>query len=230
MSGDSKNLQRLIEKGGAESPEEARLRDLIQASGDVDVTDASKQEIYAAVLARGHGRRRERFSLLRPAVVFGVLLVAAGATAAATLGHRWLQQRRQPAPAAAAPAPVEPRTPAAAPRGEVTAVPVELPGNAPETRRAQAPRARARSEDPSAVVNALEALRKQRDPARAAKLLAGYLAAHPKGALAEEALALSIEAAAAMHDPAASEFASRYLREYPTGRFRHTADAVLARH
>jgi hypothetical protein len=103
--------------------------------------------------------------------------------------------------------------------------PVEIP----ETPRPHTPRTRPRSEDPSAVVDAVEALRKQHDPDRAAKLLAGYLAAHPKGALAEEALALSIEAATARHDPAAPAFARRYLRDYPTGRFRQTAQAVLER-
>jgi hypothetical protein len=236
MSGDSKNLQRLIEMGEAATPEEVRLRDLVQASGNVEISDASKQKIYTAVLVRRHARPRKQLAVLRPAVVFGVVLVAAGATAAATLGHRWMHQPRHLVAPPAAPAPIESQTRVAAPRVGVTAAPAEISASAPETRRSHTPRARGRSEeargrseDPSAVVNALEALRKQRDPERAAKLLAGYLAANPRGALAEEALALSIEAAAALHDPAASEFARRYLREYPTGRFRQTANAVLAR-
>jgi hypothetical protein len=237
MSGDSKNLQRLIEMGEAATPEEVRLRDLVQASGNIEVSDASKQKIYTAVLVRRHARPKKQFAVLRPAVVFGVLLVAAGATAAATLGHRWMQQPRHPVAPPAAPAPIESHTRAATPRVAVTAPPAdEISASAPETRRSHTPRARGRneearerSEDPSAVVNALEALRKQREPERAAKLLAGYLASNPRGALAEEALALSIEAAAALHDPAASEFARRYLREYPTGRFRQTANAALAR-
>jgi len=81
------------------------------------------------------------------------------------------------------------------------------------------------------VVQAVEALRNQHDPWRAGKLLADYLASHPRGALVEEALALSIEAAAARHDdPAAASFANRYLKDYPTGRFRRTAETALARH
>jgi len=227
MKGGGKDMERLIEMGEAATAEQARLRDLVQASGDVEVSDASKQNVYMAVLARREGRSRTRFALLRPVVVLGVVLVAAGATAAATLGHRWIQQRRRPAPAALAPA--APRGRAEAPRKERAATPVDIPTTAPETHRPHAPRTRARSEDPSAVVDAIEALRKQHDPDRAAKLLAGYLAAHPKGAVTEEALALSIEAATLRHDPAASEFARRYLREYPSGRFRQTAQAVLER-
>jgi hypothetical protein len=226
-------LQRLTETSDAASPAEARLRDLVQASGGVEVSDTAKGKIYASVLARRQTRHAQRFVLLRPAVAFGVVLVAAGATAAATLGHRWMRQRGVPVAAPAAPAPVEPRARPAAPRHEDVVAPapapVEIPATAPESRRPHAPRARARSEDPSAVVTALEALRKQHDPDRAAKLLAGYLAAYPKGALAEEALALSIEAAVARHDPAAMEFARRYLRAYPSGRFWQTAEAALAR-
>ena len=223
---EDEKLQRLVDKTAASSPGEARLRNLVQASAGVEVSDAARAKIYASVVARRQPRRR---ASLRPAVVFAVLLVAAGATAAATLGHRWMQQRRGPAPVIAPPTPVEHRVRPALPRHEevVAPGPVELP--APETRRTHAVRARPRSEDPSAVVMALEALRKQHDPDRAARLLAGYLAAHPEGALAEEALALSIEAAVARHDPAATDFAKRYLRAYPNGRFRQTADAALTR-
>jgi hypothetical protein len=229
MKGGGKDMERLIEMGDAATPEQARLRDLVEASSNVEIPDASKQNVYAAVLARREGQRRTRFALLRPVVVFGVVLVAAGATAAATLGHRWIQQRRRPAPVPAALAPTAPRARAEVPREVRAAAPIDVPATAPETHRPHAPRTRARSEDPSAVVDAIEALRKQHDPDRAAKLLAGYLAAHPKGAVTEEALALSIEAATMRHDPAASEFARRYLREYPSGRFRQTAQAVLER-
>lgn len=224
MNGGGKDMDRLVEMGAAATPEEARLRELVEARGGVEISDASKQNIYAAVLARREGRRRTRFALLRPAVVFGVVLVAAGATAAATLGQRWIQERRRPAPPAIAPV-ARPE----APREEHGAPPLDVPATAAPAHRPHAPRTRARSEDPSAVVHAVEALRKQHDPDRAAKLLAGYLAANPKGALAEEALALSIEAASVRHDPAASDFARRYLREYPSGRFRQTAQAVLER-
>ena len=78
-------------------------------------------------------------------------------------------------------------------------------------------------------MSAIQALRQDRDPERAGRLLAAYLRTHPRGALAEEAVALSIEAADARHSPAAATFAERYLKEYPHGRFRSAAERVLAR-
>ena len=225
-------LQRLIDKKAFSSPEEAQLRDLVQASRTVDLSDETKQGVYASVLQRQQTRGRAGFTLLRPAVVFTVLLVAAGATTAATLGQRWMAQRNRPVPTPPAAAPAKPQARPASPAAPaiVAPTPVELPVAEPESPRQRPSRVRARSEDPSQVVAAVEALRKQHDPERAAKLLAGYLAAHPRGALVEEAVALSIEAAAARRDPAAADFARRYLREYPGGRFRQTAEAALARH
>ena len=55
-------------------------------------------------------------------------------------------------------------------------------------------------EDTSAVSAAMRALRVERNPVRARALLARYLGEHPNGSLAEEALAMSIEAAVAHHD------------------------------
>jgi hypothetical protein len=93
-------------------------------------------------------------------------------------------------------------------------------------RRAERPRA---GEDPSQVAEAVRALRKQGDPARAGQLLDQYLRSNPRGALAEDALALSIEAAAARKDPRAADYARRYLARYPQGRFRSLAERVAAR-
>jgi hypothetical protein len=58
---------------------------------------------------------------------------------------------------------------------------------------------------------------------RARALLARYLGRHPNGALAEEALALSIEAAVAHHDGDAAALGARYLQRYPAGPFRALA-------
>jgi hypothetical protein len=82
-------------------------------------------------------------------------------------------------------------------------------------------------EDPSEVLEAIRALRKQGDAARAQVLLDQYLKTHPSGALTEDALVLSIEAALARHDPRASEYAKRYLNRFPNGRFRSLAQRVL---
>jgi hypothetical protein len=52
-------------------------------------------------------------------------------------------------------------------------------------------------------------------------LLAQYLKAHPHGVLAEDASALSIEAALARHDTrSAAELSRRYLAQFPSGRYR----------
>lgn len=93
---------------------------------------------------------------------------------------------------------------------------------APRPRRAVASTA-AVSEDTSAVSAAMRALRVERNPARARGLLARYLSEHPNGNLAEEALAMSIEAAIAHHDADVADLANRYLRTYPQGSFQALA-------
>ena len=74
----------------------------------------------------------------------------------------------------------------------------------------------------------MRVLRRDKNPARARRLLVGYLTAHPNGALAEEALAILIEAAATNHDSDASALSDRYLRKYPSGPFRALASRTLA--
>jgi len=83
------------------------------------------------------------------------------------------------------------------------------------------------SEDATHVVEAIQALRTERDPARAQALLNDYLKHNPRGALSGDALALSIEAASAQHDPRAAEYARRYLAAYPKGKYRDLAKRAL---
>ena len=83
-------------------------------------------------------------------------------------------------------------------------------------------------EDTSAVTAAMRALRVEHDPVRARGLLARYLAEHANGNLAEEALALSIEAALAHHDGDVAALADRYLRLYPRGSFQALARQARA--
>ena len=171
----------------------------------------------------GVGRR-----LLRPApLACGVLLVAATAAAA---GYGLLSAKNSERAA-----PVASVTPPSAPHGQVSRIspPATLqpaePAPAvelPSVRRVDKPRA---GEDPSQVAEAVRALRKQGDAARAQALLDQYLKANPHGALAEDALALSIEAAAARKDPRAADYARRYLSRYPSGRFKSVAERALAR-
>lgn len=121
-----------------------------------------------------------------------------------------------PSPAPGAPPPVE--APPASPPA-----PVPARGSSPALRPHHlAPLVAAPppgEQDTQAVLEGMRALRLDRDPVRARALLARYLDRQPNGALAEEALALSIEAAVAHHDADAPALAARYLRRYPAGAF-----------
>ena len=83
------------------------------------------------------------------------------------------------------------------------------------------------AEDMSALSQAMRALRVDRDPLRARALARQYLERYPKGAVAEEALALVVEAAAAHQDADAAALGARYLRLYPTGAFRVRAQRAI---
>jgi hypothetical protein len=120
-----------------------------------------------------------------------------------------------PAPSVVSAPPVEPRRPSR----EVSA--------APRAHRAAAAPAQPASEDAAAVATAMRALRVDQDPVRARGLLSRYLADHPNGALAEEALAMTIEAAIAHHDTDVATLAGRYLRLYPRGSFQALARNAL---
>jgi len=79
------------------------------------------------------------------------------------------------------------------------------------------------------LVDAMLALRRARDFPRAGDLLEQYLTKYPRGALREEAIALAVEAAAARTDFARRDYwASVYLKDYPTGRFRGFVEASRA--
>ena len=77
------------------------------------------------------------------------------------------------------------------------------------------------------VHRAVQALRRDGDPALAARLLAESRAHSANGPLAEEALSLQIEAAAALGNGRSRGFAREYLARYPTGRYASIARAAL---
>lgn len=79
------------------------------------------------------------------------------------------------------------------------------------------------------VLRALHLLRYDHDAPSALRELDQYRARFPDGDLAEEVLALSIEAHAAMNDGAAAAPAEQYLRQFPHGRFRALAELSLHR-
>jgi len=179
------------------------------------------------------------------------VLVAATAIARAGLGHfpRWLTglapgpspspqanvrplagaiRHRDLAASATAPEPQIAAPPAPAP-AQVAAPPPITAGATRATVIARQPARRSstsaerKDDDARLVVQAMRALRRDDDPALARSLCAAYLERHPHGALAEEALALTIEAAVAQHEPDAAALGARYLQQYPNGPFRGLA-------
>jgi len=77
------------------------------------------------------------------------------------------------------------------------------------------------------VHEAAKALRHEGDPERALQLLERP-GTRITGPLAEEALALRIEASVARGDGRQGKLAAAYLAQYPNGRYRELAKRVLA--
>ena len=240
-------VKRLIDEIGLQGGDH-RLAELFRAAAPFEMDPFRKRRIWVRLERGTHLRNGGARFWLRP-IVIATLLVSGTATAA--LGHRYVLRGSRFFGLAAAPsaassgtkaAPQSARTPKPASNANlgVTAevAPPVAPAKAeaaPPEPAASAPRStpkngRARlesSEDATHVVQAIQALRTERDPARAQALLNDYLRANPRGALSGDALALSIEAASAQHDPRAAEYARRYLASYPKGKYRDLAKRAL---
>ena len=125
-----------------------------------------------------------------------------------------------PPPRAAAPAPASPR--AVADAVSESPPPAAAPAPAPA-----AAEARGAASDVARVHEAAKALRHDGDAARALQLLEG--SGKPiVGPLAEEALALRIEASMARGGGREKRLATAYLAQYPNGRYRELAQRALA--
>lgn len=127
----------------------------------------------------------------------------------------------------------EPRPELQPARAQVGAAPLRSPA------RSEAPEQRTRSHETARtaettaapptgshaelVHSAMRALRRDGDPERAARLLDSYRGQDANGPLAEEALALRIEAALARGSDSARSCAQDYLERYPRGRYRAVA-------
>ena len=101
------------------------------------------------------------------------------------------------------------------------------PEIAPEVARSELPHAE--PAEAARVLRAFQLLRRDHDPRGALRELDGYRARFPDGDLAEESLALSIEARVELGDGAARSLAEQYLRRFPRGRFRALAEQAERR-
>jgi hypothetical protein len=130
----------------------------------------------------------------------------------------------EPAPAPAAIAPATPAVELRLPAAPPPAPPKLATANIVTTTNSVV-----RDDEVALVHSAFAALRREADARKALRLVDRYLRAHPEGKLAEEALALSIEALTALGDPRAVTRAARYLLSYPDGQFRDAAQRARAR-
>jgi hypothetical protein len=211
-------------------PNLSALTELVASAERHPSSPFAKRHVQSRLVRALEGKARSVGGrLLRPALLgAGALLIAATAAAA---GYTYLVSSSRTPPAASAVV-APPNAHAARPSShaapQVIAAPLEPAPivEAPSPKHLDKARP---GEDPSQVAEAVRALRKQGDAARAQALLDQYLRANPHGALAEDALALSIEAAAARKDPRAADYARRYLSRYPNGRFKTVAERALGR-
>ncbi len=240
-------MQPLKVRTCSSSPIEAEAIELLRAIDRYQPPPGQKQRVRVRLLERTAPRR---VLVLWPAFAISLLLVAVGASAA--LGDRWLRHAGTQKPPSAG---AEPRvvllTPKSRDGARSQSVTNETPSALESETQSSEPAAAAAPVDsltrpePASrpesltrggqvsekvlVFDAMRALRREGHPERAAKLLDEYLRRYPSGSLAEEALALSIEASTALGDPKVKALADRYLAHYPAGRFRAAAERARAR-
>ncbi|MEO6603636.1 MAG: hypothetical protein ABIQ16_27380 [Polyangiaceae bacterium] len=240
-------MKRLLEEEGLRGEDE-RLAALLRSAPPFEVDPFRKRRVLIGVERGTPSRRHLRFSL-RPAVALTLFI---SGTAAGAIGHHYAAPGTgffgfsvPPSATATQPQRASISTPAvaAAPEGAASAEvegainPEPIPASAASgasgaSVKPGAPHSGARArpesaEDASNVVEAIQALRADKDPAKAQTLLDDYLKTHPRGVLSGDALALSIEAASARNDPRAADYARRYLATYPKGKYRDLAKRAL---
>jgi len=218
-------MKRLLDEA---EPTLGTLTALIASAEPHQPSPFAKRHVHSRLMRALEGGASSKRRLVRPALLACAAVFVAASAAAAGYTLLSVKKYEPVAPIASVAPPAEVHrkvthvAPAPAPLPAEPAPAVEQPS----ARRVDKPRA---GEDPSQVAEAVRALRKQGDAARAQALLDQYLKTNPHGALAEDALALSIEAAAARKDPRAADYARRYLSKYPHGRFKSVAERVLSR-
>lgn len=257
-------MNRLRDRIDPVSATEAEAIALLRSIQSYHPTAGMKQRVRMRLVLRA-GTRPVRF--FRPAVFVGLLLVAAGASAA--IGGAFVVSTQGIRSATRSEVTMAPRLPILrvprsiaeyAPDVSTTVptvrsddlplaleidAPSRLSARPPDVNRTQAAARAAEtigpnepgkpaevakpSEDVKLVFDAMQALRRDGQPDVASRQLEEYLRRYPVGTLAEEALALSIEAANVRGDARAKELANKYLSRYPSGRFRKAAERVRSR-
>lgn len=246
-------MERLSERSFAPGSLEAEASELLRAQ-EPYVPPAGLKRRVRERLVQGRPKRWLPV-LLRPALVTACSLLAVGALAA--VGGAALAPRERPArtgqaqvaarlpsvpersqaqtrvsalPSAATDPSEDRRAPAFAPGAVGSAAPVPpTDARRPTTERAEHAAEPSAPSEAALVYGAAKALRNDGEAALAAKLLDDYARRYSHGALAEEALALSIDVSIARGDGRAKELATRYLARYPHGHFRAKAERELTR-
>jgi len=221
-------VKRVVEEAHPPDSPEYILAAAVRATPRVEPERFEVQRILARVRSAAQPRRAVTVRLLVATAI--ALFAVAAAAAVSVRAHRTSASNPVTATVPPRPAPAPAPPPATATLPEPAAS-VEAPDPSPSasvslssTRVTASPRTGTPprgGEDPTLVLASIKALRQNGDPARASALLSQYLREHPRGVLSEDALALSIEAANALHDSRSAAILGRqYLAQFSTGRYR----------
>jgi hypothetical protein len=220
---------------------ERRARELLQAVDPLPVSRARMTRVWRALelqsVKPARPRRRTMLLLAATFVLASGALAAAQGVDAIRAMIAIVSSAPPPAPETAVkPRPRSRAVPVTvkAPPENIAAMAAHEPSAAePERPKPSDPQLPARevtqrTTDAELVRLAVIALRRDGDAERAARLLDQAYAGSARGVLAEEVMALRVEAALMRRDARAEHYAKQYLARYPSGRYRSAVAKALA--